>query len=116
MDAFDEQINMIHDILDGKLSKEQTKVKIDEISKKYGDNNFTHYDLVKKDKPWTRADLDELHKICITGVASKDVYLYMAEISDYLKAKKKKNIIISLVVACVLVSIFVGILIMLNAE
>lgn len=117
MSAFKKQYEMLKGIMDGKLSKGDVETAIESISKEYGDDVFTPYSIEKKEKPWSYNDLKELYDMAIVGISSKDLYLYMAEIGDYLKLqKRKKVIIISAIVGLVIATIAIIAIILLNTN
>lgn len=91
MELVNEHINLTNKILAGELSKEDVKLEIDRMENEYGESAFNLYKVSKKDAPWTQRDLDDLEVQSAAGALSKDFYLYMAEVSDFVHRKNKKN-------------------------
>ena len=91
----DEQINMVNDIINGKINRKQVERKIDQMIHKYGKDSFDSYPVKRKDKSeWNEEHLHELENLSNSGASSIEFYLYMAEVSDYVhspmyKIKKK---------------------------
>lgn len=81
-------VQMIRDIINGKMNTEQTNRKIRELESQYGTDFFLDYEIDKKDKPWDEAYLYELELKSMTGMSSKPFILHLAEVSEYVHAQK----------------------------
>ena len=94
-DYIHEHNNMVSDIINGKINREQVKRKINQMIHKYGEYAFNTYPAKRKDKSeWNEKHLHELEILSSSGASSIEFYLYMAEVSDYVhspmyKIKKK---------------------------
>ena len=91
MNLVEEHIKLSNGILAGDLSVEQVKNEIARIEKEYGTDSFDSYKVKKKSAPWTEADLDDLEIQSASGACSKEFYLNMAEVSEFVHKKYKKN-------------------------
>lgn len=97
MSLVNEHISLTNGILSGKLSKSGVASEIDRIEKEYGESAFNLYKVQKKDAPWTQSDLDDLEIQSASGACSKEFYLYMAEVSEYIHKKNCKNIVFAFI-------------------
>lgn len=92
MDGRTECIKLGEKILKGKISGQKVRIELDRIVTEYGEDIFNKYCKVKKQsKPWTEETLKELEIFSMAGVASRDFYLYMAEVADEVYSRKKKK-------------------------
>lgn len=91
MTGTEEQFKLVGKISKGEIRKPEVEKELDRISKEYGDDCFNSYAVHKKPQPWDEGYLDELKILSTSGAASKDFYLHMAEVSDYLNDNKKKE-------------------------
>jgi len=83
------------DIINGKYTLNDVKKKIQDYESQYGLDFFADYYVEKKDTSWDRAYLKELEIKCMTGMASKQFILHLAEVSEYVhtheQSEKKNN-------------------------
>jgi len=91
MSLVKEHISLTNGILSGKISKADVETAMDRIEKEYGESAFNLYKVEKKPAPWTQGDLDDLEIQSASGACSKEFYLYMAEVSDYVHRNGNKN-------------------------
>lgn len=91
MSAIQELIELKSKILSGEISIQSVKAELERISRQYGEDSFNGYKVNRKPKPWSKADLDELNILCSAGAGSKEFFLYMAEVSDYVYSQKKSS-------------------------
>lgn len=110
---------LIMDIINGKYSANE----VDSIIKRYESQDtmfFANYEIKKKDKPWDFEYLNELKTAAMTGLASKQFIIHLAEVSEYVheqerirksKEKGKKCIIIA-AIATMVITIIILILCM----
>lgn len=107
MSGVDEQIKLVSKILNGKIDKAGVEKEIEQIANKYGDDCFNSYTVKRKPKPWSVKDLQELEGLSTSGAASKEFYLYMAEVSEEVFSKEafRKRIYIGGVIVLIVMII-----------
>ncbi|HRU95834.1 MAG TPA: hypothetical protein P5092_00130 [Ruminococcus sp.] len=106
------------DIIDGKYTLNEAKQKIRTFEEQYGADFFVSYDIEKKDKPWDMAYLKELKLKGMTGSNSKQFFLHLAEVSEYVHANDgtshskgdKKKFIIAGIIAGIIIALVIVIL------
>lgn len=91
MGLVEEHVKLTNSILAGDLTVDQVKSEINRIESEYGSGSFDSCKVRKKSAPWTKEDLDELEIQSALGTCSKDFYLYMAEVSEFVYKKNKKS-------------------------
>lgn len=91
MGLVEEHVKLTNSILAGDLNVDQVKSEVNRIESEYGPGSFDSYKVRKTSAPWTKEDLDELEIQSISGACSKDFYLYMAEVSEFVYKKNKKT-------------------------
>ncbi len=106
-DFYDEVNVLVNGIASGKIDREGAQKAITELKDRYGEDAFPSYIFEEQSRPWTKEYLDYLRKKNITGACSEEFILHMAEVNDYLKAKKKKILFIMIVLSMI---ILVGII------
>lgn len=105
------KVSLIRDIINGKLSLNETKARIEEYTAKYGKDFFPDYDWPAKDRSeWNKAYLDELELSSISaGLSSPQFILHLAEVSEYVyaqeKQKKLKRIIAAIIAAVIVIGV-----------
>jgi hypothetical protein len=113
MNDFMDEINrLVRDIVDHNVDLEQTHTRIDGLKRKYGTDSFSSINFEKKPLPWDESYLRELKEKNITGACSEDFLLHMAEVSDYLLAKKRRKLAIVIVAGVVIVLIAILVIIL----
>lgn len=106
------------DIIDGKYTLNEAKQKIRAYEEQYGTDFFADYEVEKKDKPWDMEYLKKLKLKGMTGMASKQFFLHLAEVSEYVHANaytshkndSKKKIFIAGVIAGIIIALVIVIL------
>lgn len=106
------------DIIDGKYTLNEAKQKIRAYEEQYGTDFFADYEIEKKDKPWDMEYLKELKLKGMTGMASKQFFLYLAEVSEYVHANAdtshskgdKKKFIIAGIISAIIIALVIVIL------
>ena len=106
------------DIIDGKYTLNEAKHKIRAYEEKYGTDFFADYEIEKKDKPWNMEYLKELKLKGMTGSNSKQFFLHLAEVSEYVHANAdtshskgdKKKFIIAGIIAGIIIALVIVIL------
>ena len=91
MTGSEEQMRLVTKILKGEIRTPEVEKELDRISKQYGDDCFNSYEVHKKAKPWNKDYLDELELLGTSGASSKEYYLHLAEVSDYLRDRSRSN-------------------------
>lgn len=97
MELVEEHVKLTRDIVSGNINLEQVKETLERIECEYGPDSFDSYKVEKKSAPWTMEDLNDLEFQSISGACSKDFYLYMAEVSDYVHKDVKSSGFLGLV-------------------
>ena len=106
------------DIIEGKYTLNEAKQKIRAYEEQYGTDFFADYEIEKKDKPWDMEYLKKLKLKGMTGMASKQFFLHLAEVSEYVHAKTdtshskgdKKKFIIAGIIAGIIIALVIVIL------
>lgn len=89
MGLVEEHIGLTNGIMSGELTRNSVENEIKRIESKYGAEAFNHFKVEKRSAPWTQKDLDDLEIQSASGAGSKEFYLYMAEVSDYVHKSSK---------------------------
>ena len=107
----------VQEIIEGKISFNDVKKRIQEYEEKYGADFFADYEIEKKDKPWNEEYFNELKKKSI-AMTSKQFILHLSEVSEYVHEhethqnnnKKKAGIIsvIASLIVLILILVFNG--------
>lgn len=111
-DFFDEINRLVGDIVNHRVDSVQVQARMDGLKKEYGEDAFPSIHFDKKPLPWDRAYLRELKEENATGACSEEFLLHMAEVSDYLSAKKNRTTAIAIVAGCVIVLITILIIVL----
>lgn len=111
-DFFDEVNRLVGDIVNHRVDSVQVQVRMDGLKKVYGEDVFPSIYFDKKPLPWDRAYLRKLKEENATGACSEEFLLHMAEVSDYLSAKKNRTTAIAIVAGCVIVLITILIIVL----
>lgn len=82
---------LVNDIVENKINQKETKIRIDDLKKKYGDDIFPDFLFEPEKKPWNKSYLTKLKKMNITGACSEDFILHMAEVSDFVHKKERQR-------------------------
>jgi hypothetical protein len=114
MGYLEEQIDLTSKIVRGKIKRPQVERTLAQMEEKYGERCFNSYPVDRKEKPWSKDYLSELELISGSGASSKEFYLYMSEVSDYVYAHKSRKIKVGIAV-CVIVVIVLLILLLSSA-
>lgn len=95
MNAGKELSRLTSKILTGEMRYADVEEALNRISMQYGEDCFNSFPVERKEKPWSDKDLEDLGTLSACGAGSREFYLYMAEVSDYVysqKAAKRKTI------------------------
>lgn len=111
-DFFDEVNRLVGDIINHNVDSVQTQARIDEMKQEYGEDSFPSINFEKKSLPWDESYLRELKEKNVTGACSEEFLLHMAEVSDYITAKKRRTTIMAMVAGIVIVLIALLIIIL----
>ncbi|MBR1987953.1 MAG: hypothetical protein IKA36_02820 [Clostridia bacterium] len=85
-----DKVRFITDIVEGKYTLKQVELMVREFEKRYGSDVFANYDVERKQKPWKMRYLGELTVKALSGMASKQLILHIAEVAEYIRSKHKK--------------------------
>lgn len=106
-DFFDEINRLVGDIVNHNMDSAQVQARIDDLKKEYGEDSFPSINFEKKPLPWNESYLRELRVENVTGACSEEFLLHMAEVSDYLAAKKHRTLTVAIAVGVVIVLIII---------
>lgn len=103
------RLDFIDKAIDGVYSPSQAKAELERLHQKYGDNVFLPDSIVRKPRPWTRADLKKLELEASAGAGSKDFLFYLAEMGYEVnrQERQKKRIKIFGILAAVVAAVAV---------
>lgn len=90
-DAIQARIEFIHNAKAGKYSREQAESVLDQMEQQYGEDAFLPGKVVKKPRPWTRKDLDELEMEAVGGGGSREFLQYLAEMGEEVSRKERQK-------------------------
>lgn len=114
-DFFDEINRLVGDIVNHNVDSIQVKNRIEGLKKEYGDDLFSSINFEKKSQPWDESYLRGLKEKNVTGACSEEFLLHMAEVSDYLLAKKRRALT-KIIVAVGVIVLIVILFIVMNKE
>lgn len=115
---------LLIDMIDNHLSVEDVKKRIQEMEAKYGADYFLDYDIEYADierKPkqdWDEEYYEKVKTKGILGIASKQYFLYFAEVNEYIhnkrneeqrkkKCQKMTAVITVVVIAVILIAVLI---------
>ena len=113
-DFYDEINTLINGIVSGRINAKEAEQYIDRLKKQYGSDSFPSFNFKKQPKPWNKEYLLELQKKNITGACSEEFILHMAEVSDYVFARKKKSITGAIAAAVIIVLLIIALALTAN--
>ena len=108
-DFYDEVNILVNDIASGKTNVKEVRGSIDRIKTQFGSDVFPSFSFEKQPKPWNSEYLHELQRKNVTGACSEEFIIHMAEVSDYVFGKHRRNVI-GAIVAIVIVIIMIIVL------
>ena len=111
-DFFDEINRLVGDIIKHNVDSVQVQNCIDGLKKEYGEDSFSSINFEKKSQPWDEPYLRELKEKNVTGACSEEFLLHMAEVSDYLSARKRRTLTKAIVSVGVIALIIVLIIVL----
>lgn len=91
MDNIQARIDFVHKVMDGQYTYAEAKAELDRMEQVYGENAFSVGKVIRKPKPWTMKDLEDLHLDFMSSASSRDFFDYMAEMSEEVYRKKRKK-------------------------
>lgn len=113
MNEFLDEVDvLVNDIINHDVNLSETQARIDVLKNKYGEDSFPSINFEKKAQPWDEAYLKELKVKNVTGACSEEFLIHMAEVSDYLSAKKQKSTTIAIVTAIVAILIIILVIVL----
>lgn len=116
--------DLLKDMINNHLSVNDVKKRIQELEDEFGSDYFLDYDIEEADiqrKPrdeWDEEYYEQVRTKGILGIASKQYFLYFAEVNEYIhnkrveeqrkaKRKKTKAVIAAAVIAVILVAVLI---------
>ena len=112
-DFYDEINDLVNDILEHKVKKEETRIRINKLKNQYGEDAFPGIHFNKSLEPWDAKYLQKLKEMNITGACSEEFLLHMAEVSEAVAARRKKIIICLGILVAVLMILGIALLVWL---
>lgn len=91
MDNIQARINFVHNVMKGRYNHTEAKAELDRMSQVYGESAFSIGKVIRKPKPWTMADLEDLERDFMASASSREFFDYMAEMSEYVYRKKHRR-------------------------
>lgn len=74
----------------GEYTLAQAEAELDRMEEHYGEEAFLPGSVTRKEPPWTMEDLEDLHMDVIAGAGSRELFHYMAEVSDAVYRKRRR--------------------------
>lgn len=109
MSAIDEEIKLIREIINNKISKKEVEKTIKDMEEKYGEETFIKITYTEKPKPWSEEYYKELKNLAHCGLLSKEFILHLVTVRDELKKRKYIKygiIVLGIVAILILCSLF----------
>ena len=91
MDSIQARIDFVHKVMDGKYSRAEAEAELNRMEQLYGEDAFSIGKVVRKPKPWTMEDLEELERDFMASASSREFFRYMAEMSEEVYRKKRER-------------------------
>ena len=91
MDSIQARIDFVHKVMDGKYSRAEAEAELNRMEQLYGEDAFSIGKVVRKPKPWTMEDLEELERDFMASASSRKFFEYMAEMSEEVYRKKRQR-------------------------
>ena len=110
-DFYDEVNLLVNDIATGKTNVKEVRVSIERIKTQFGSAACPGNSIEKQSKPRNFEYLHELQRKNVTGACSEEFIIHMAEVSDYVFGRQRRNVI-GAIVAIVIVIIIIIVLVM----
>lgn len=114
------------DIMNSNLSVDEVKERIRQLEKEYGENYVLDYDLEeagierKPQSEWDEEYYENVKTKGILGIASKQYFLYFAELNQYIQSKRleeqkvqQRRKRIKLIIAAIIAVICIAIVLLL---
>ena len=90
-DKYDISYMLMRDIIDGRFTVNDVKEIIEMLSEHFKPEEFVYTNEYFKTpkKPWSDKTLQYLEMLALSGENSKEFFICLAEVSDYLRKKKR---------------------------
>lgn len=101
------KLEFIHKAMEGAYTAEQAQTELDRMEREFGKLAFLPGKVVRKPRPWTRADLENLRMEAAAGAGSRDFFAYLAEMGEEvsrMERRKRRIKILAIIVAVVAVA------------
>lgn len=85
------RVDLARKLRDGAYTLTQAEAELDRMEKDYGESAFLAGSITRKEPPWTMEDLEDLHMEVTAGAGSRELFHYMAEVSDAVYRKKRRT-------------------------
>lgn len=106
MNAVDERVELIENILANRLTKRQVENAVKELENKYGEEAFTRFTFQKEEKPWDQEYYNKLKSLSMSGAGSKEFILHLTEVRDEAnKFDAKKMVLAGIAVVAAIVAV-----------
>ena len=90
-DDIQARLDFIHKVMDGEYTYAEAEAELDRMEAKYGEEAFLPGAVVRKPRPWTRQDLEDLKGAAVAGAGSREFLSYMAEMGEEVHRKERRN-------------------------
>ena len=85
------RMKFIQEAIAGSLSPEQAKERLDQFQQEFGEDAFLPGKVTKKPQPWDQTYLNELEMEAVSGAASREFLMHLAEVGAFVKRDTKKK-------------------------
>lgn len=87
------RVALARKLRNGEYTLEQAEAELDRMEKDYGESAFLAGSVTRKEPPWTMGDLEDLNTEVTAGAGSRELFHYMAEVSDAVYRRRRHMII-----------------------
>lgn len=92
MSASDKRSEIIIDIINGEISKDELVRRLNDLEQEFGESAYTSYVFSKKEKPWNDEYYKQLEKQALGGAGSKDFIKYLHEVKSAVNNDNKSTV------------------------
>ncbi len=110
MSIIDERIELFNQIIEDKASSQYVNEKLEELEHRYGKDAFLPFSISDNVELWTEKYYENLIALGYAGASSKEFFLYLVEVRDFLKQEKRKKCISFWGVVAVVIGIIIVLL------
>lgn len=90
-DDIQARLDFTHRVMDGAYTRAEAEAELDRMEAKYGEEAFLPGAAVRKPRPWTRQDLEDLKAAAVAGAGSREFLSYMAEMGEAVHRKERRS-------------------------